>query len=269
MFKLLAAIAAVLVLGVAGACRSTVSDAQEKSNELKIVVETSEDGEAFQVNGEERGPAPRSPGRRVDPRREEGPGMPGMPGFPGMPPIVEMGHGFDMGGPGTWAIVDTRAGTILLNTVNGDTLLLKEGKEGMRWVPIERPQRGPEGRPGMPPMPGEGPGRGQGPDRPRADRPAPNFEEMRKMLEKEFDAARAKMEAKLEDLRARSKKTKDKDERRKLSDAIGEIEDAIESLNDRREEALDNLKEEMKKRGGEKPRKSPKDEEEDSEEEDE
>lgn len=59
MFKLLAAIAAVLVLGVAcGACRSTVSDAQEKSNELKIVVETSEDGEAFQVNGEERGPAP-------------------------------------------------------------------------------------------------------------------------------------------------------------------------------------------------------------------
>lgn len=43
--------------------------------------------------------------------------------------------------PGTWTVVDTKAGTMLLNTVNGETFVLRNAETSPRWVKVERPER--------------------------------------------------------------------------------------------------------------------------------
>jgi hypothetical protein len=252
MFRALAAFAAVAVLGLIGAGRASVSDAQEtqtrrvvQRNGGPVIIETEEMDEVQARGGGEFVP-PR-------PGRQGNQGQPGMPGMGGGPEF-----GMMMGGG--WTIHDTRQGAILLNAMTGESFMLREGKDGgMRWQPIERPQ--PERREGPQPDRREGPQPRQ-PDRPRTTEPAPrpdreqpaNPEQARKRIEAEIEKVRANLEEKLEDLRAKSKGTKNKDERRKIAEAIEEVEDALQRLEEKRDEALRRWKEENRKKAPDKDR---------------
>lgn len=116
---------------------------------------------------------PRPP--QPEPRHEVPPGM-HEPRMMQMPPA-----------PGTWEVIKLEKAAILLNTATGQTFQLVEGKEGLHWKPIPRPDAR------------EHDGRG---DAPR-DKPAPDklelerAEKLRKHIEElERDLERARAELK-------------------------------------------------------------------------
>ena len=150
MVRLTAALAATLMLGLAGAFAAVESGAQERPG---------------------RGP------EQVPPRGPQGPRGPEMPGremdgpMPGQGPRV-----------GAWTIVDSKSGTILLNTATGDSFMLRDGKESPHWQPIERPMPRGQGRPDQP-MP-RGEGRPDQP-KPRGEKAPPSPEDMKRKIEEE------------------------------------------------------------------------------------
>lgn len=176
---------------------------------------------------------PRPP--QPEPRREAPPAMPEMR-MNQMPPAA-----------GTWEVIKLEKAAILLNTATGQTFQLVEGKEGLHWRPIPRP----DGR--------EHDGRGDAPrDKPAPDKQAlERAEKLRKHideLERDLERARAELKGvgrEKSDEKKPDEKKRDEPGIKDLENLLKDAEERIRDLKERIEET-DNedrrakLKEELK-----------------------
>jgi len=207
MYKLVAAVTAVLVSGVIGAFTLQSSEAQMAPR----VVESEPVKELYlEVVPEQRWQRDTQP-LQFEVFRQQGQ-------------------------PGTWQIITNKEATILLNTASGETFFLAEREGNYAWKPIERPIPRAEvpamprlrEMPRMPDMPAQ-PDR-PNPDRPNADRLRKTLEEARKRLKEAEGDDRAALQRKVDELERTLRDLENNNKRDNPRNDVRDLEELLEVL---------------------------------------
>jgi hypothetical protein len=220
MQKLIVALSAILLTGIAGGFAATGNVAQEARRERAPIIELDEDDatELRLADGVwlQRQPAPR---------------------------VIESRPGilFQNNQPGTWQIVTGREQMVLLNTATGETFRLVENKEGVHWQPIPRPMDERRSMPEMPRMPNP---RGDR-EMPRMDDLEAKLEAMRKELKGAKGEARERIERSIEELERAMERARDADKRQPAprdrdddaANQLRELDEKIGKLKKKHEES--------------------------------
>ncbi len=133
--------------------------------------------------------------------------------------VVESGEPQAIAGrgqPGTWTVVDTKAGTMLLNTGSGASYLLRDADTAPRWVKIQSPKA----------------------DTLKFDLSLPKLETLilPERDNSDLDQLREQLTKINEDIkvvREQWQKSQDREERRKLGTMLDELEVKLATLKDR------------------------------------
>ncbi|MCC6574744.1 MAG: hypothetical protein IT462_13270 [Planctomycetes bacterium] len=136
----------------------------------------------------------------------------------------------DRNAPGTWSIIDTKAGVMLLNTATGASYLMKDAEVKPRWVKVENPPDA------TPTLEFKWESRGF----PMPSKIDTRLAELREII--------AKLSEEAKNVRDRWSKADDREARGKLSDELEALEDKVAKL---KEEAK-KLEEELRARKDEK-----------------
>lgn len=225
MYKIVAAVAAVLLSGVVGGLTLPSSDAQSAPRVRMVETRPAAESEVIELVEED--------GVWLQARRGEA-----APRAAEFAPLQVMRGGQ----AGTWQIVTNRDVTILLNTATGETFHLAEKEGHLAWKPIERPGTRAEmpalprmrEMPGMPPMPDRPaqPDR-PNPDRPNADRLRKALEDARKRLKEAEGEEREALKRKIAEVEKTLHEMEKQDSRDKPRGEVQELETLLERLGDK------------------------------------
>lgn len=222
MYKIVAAVAAVLLSGVVGGLALPSSDAQSAPRVRVAETRPAAETEVIELVEED--------GVWLQARRGEA--APRAAEF--APLQVTRG-----GQAGTWQIVTNRDITILLNTATGETFHLAEKEGHLAWKPIDRPMPCAE-MPAlprlreMPPMPDRPaqPDR-PNPDRPNADRLRKALEDARKRLKEAEGEEREALKRKIEEVEKTLHEMEKKEGRDQPKGEVQELETLLQRLGDK------------------------------------